>query len=150
KAELPAHNWSSPTSIADTRPIGNGDQEQPDPMNQPDLFGETPQKASSSKRSAAAGVSKANTWLPPDRSLDAIREDIGECTRCRLHEMRRNIVFGEGNPKAELMIVGEGPGADEDASGRPFVGRAGQLLNKIIAAMGFRREDVYIANIVKC
>jgi uracil-DNA glycosylase len=85
-----------------------------------------------------------------DSSLEAIREDIGECTRCKLHEQRTHIVFGEGHPQAKLVFVGEGPGADEDATGRPFVGRAGQLLDKIIAAIGLKREDVYIANVVKC
>ncbi|MCI0486309.1 MAG: uracil-DNA glycosylase [Blastocatellia bacterium] len=85
-----------------------------------------------------------------DASLEAIREDVGECTRCKLHERRTNIVFGEGNPQARIVFVGEGPGADEDLTGRPFVGRAGQLLDKIIAAIGLRREDVYIANIVMC
>ena len=85
-----------------------------------------------------------------DASLEAIREDIGECTRCKLHEHRTKIVYGEGNPKAKLVFVGEGPGADEDATGRPFVGRAGQLLDKIIAAIGLKRDDVYIANVVKC
>ena len=83
-------------------------------------------------------------------ALRAIREDIGDCTRCGLHRGRKNIVFGVGNPEAELMFVGEGPGADEDIQGEPFVGRAGQLLNKMIEAMGLRREDVYIANVVKC
>ena len=83
-------------------------------------------------------------------ALNIIREDIGECTRCKLHKDRNKIVFGVGNPNAELMFVGEGPGADEDAKGEPFVGRAGQLLNNMIKAMGLRREDVYIANIVKC
>jgi len=85
-----------------------------------------------------------------DSSLEALRDEIGECTRCRLHERRTKIVFGEGDPRARLMFVGEGPGAEEDLSGRPFVGRAGQLLDKIIEAIGMRREDVYIANIVKC
>jgi DNA polymerase len=85
-----------------------------------------------------------------DASLEAIREDIGDCRRCKLHEHRRTIVFGEGNPRANLVFVGEGPGAEEDATGRPFVGRAGQLLDKIIAAIGMKREEVYIANIVKC
>ena len=85
-----------------------------------------------------------------DPSLEAIREDIGECTRCKLHEHRTNIVFGEGNPKAKLVFIGEGPGADEDATGRPFVGRAGQLLDKIIAAIGLKRDECYIANVVKC
>ena len=85
-----------------------------------------------------------------DVSLEAIREDLGDCRRCKLHEHRRTIVFGEGNPQARLVFVGEGPGAEEDATGRPFVGRAGHLLDKIIAAIGLKREDVYIANIVKC
>lgn len=83
-------------------------------------------------------------------TLEAIRADLGECTRCRLCEQRKTVVFGEGNPNAELMFVGEGPGADEDATGRPFVGRAGQLLDKIIEAIGLKRGDVYIANVVKC
>src|SRR5262249_22178621 len=83
-------------------------------------------------------------------ALKAIREDIGDCTRCRLHKGRKNIVFGVGNANAELMFVGEGPGADEDEQGEPFVGRAGQLLNNMIAAMGLERRDVYIANVVKC
>jgi len=87
----------------------------------------------------------------PATALRLIREDLGDCTRCKLHEQgRKQIVFGVGNPHAELMFVGEGPGADEDAQGEPFVGRAGQLLNNMIKAMGLRREDVYIANIVKC
>jgi DNA polymerase len=82
--------------------------------------------------------------------LKSIRDDIGDCTRCRLHKGRKNLVFGVGNPDAEIMFVGEGPGADEDEQGQPFVGRAGQLLNNMITAMGLRREEVYIANIVKC
>jgi uracil-DNA glycosylase len=86
----------------------------------------------------------------PAAALKLIREDLGECVRCKLHQGRNQIVFGVGNPGAELMFVGEGPGADEDAQGEPFVGRAGQLLNNMIKAMGLRREDVYIANIVKC
>jgi uracil-DNA glycosylase family 4 len=85
-----------------------------------------------------------------EAALAAIREDLGECTRCVLHKGRNQLVFGEGDANARLMFVGEGPGADEDAQGRPFVGRAGQLLNNMIAAMGLRREQVYIANIVKC
>jgi DNA polymerase len=86
----------------------------------------------------------------PVAALRLIREDLGDCTRCKLHKGRTNLVFGVGNPRAELMFVGEGPGADEDAQGEPFVGRAGQLLNNMIKAMGLRREDVYIANVVKC
>jgi DNA polymerase len=84
-------------------------------------------------------------------ALQAVRDNIGDCTRCPLaYAGRRNIVFADGDPNARLMFVGEGPGADEDASGVPFVGKAGQLLNNMIAAMGLKREEVYIANIVKC
>ena len=87
----------------------------------------------------------------PVQALRIIREDLGDCTRCVLHKQgRKQIVFGVGDPKAELMFVGEGPGADEDEKGEPFVGRAGQLLNNMIKAMGIEREQVYIANIVKC
>ncbi len=111
------------------------------------------------------GVSRNADWRrrPADvpSSLDAepfvpdtlplIREDIGDCTRCKLHRLgRRQIVFGVGNPNADLMFVGEAPGADEDVQGIPFVGRAGQLLTKIIEAIGLTREDVYIANVIKC
>jgi DNA polymerase len=84
-------------------------------------------------------------------ALAAIRADIGDCTRCKLHTLgRKQIVFGVGNPQADLMFVGEAPGADEDEQGIPFVGRAGQLLTKIIEAIDLRRDDVYIANIIKC
>ncbi len=84
-------------------------------------------------------------------ALVAIREEIGDCTRCPLaYAGRRSIVFGDGDPNARLMFVGEGPGADEDVQGLPFVGKAGQLLNNMIGAMGLKREEVYIANIVKC
>lgn len=83
-------------------------------------------------------------------TLEEIREEIGDCTRCQLHEGRTNLVFGDGNTKARLMFVGEGPGRDEDMQGKPFVGRSGKLLTKIIEAMGLSREDVYIGNVVKC
>ena len=83
-------------------------------------------------------------------SLEEIREEIGDCTRCKLCEKRKNIVFGVGNPTADLMFVGEAPGADEDAQGIPFVGRAGQLLTRIIESIGVSRDQVYIANILKC
>jgi uracil-DNA glycosylase len=85
-----------------------------------------------------------------EAGLEVVRSELGECTRCPLHETRRHIVFGEGDPNARLMFIGEGPGADEDAGGRPFVGKAGKLLTKMIAAMGLDRSSVYIANIVKC
>src|SRR5437870_8021396 len=100
------------------------------------------ENASSRPESTAADSSQA---------LHIVREDLGDCTRCRLHKQgRKQIVFGVGNPRADLMFVGEAPGADEDEQGEPFVGRAGQLLTKIIEAMGFTRETVYIANILKC
>jgi uracil-DNA glycosylase family 4 len=83
-------------------------------------------------------------------ALQVIREEIGDCTRCALHKGRNKLVFGDGDAAARLMFVGEGPGADEDAQGLPFVGKAGQLLNNMIAAMGLRRDQVYIANVVKC
>jgi len=96
--------------------------------------------------------------LPPDESatepretLDIVRTDLGDCSRCKLHTLGRSrIVFGVGSPAAELMFIGEAPGHDEDQQGIPFVGRAGQLLTKIIEAIGLRREDVYIANVIKC
>lgn len=83
-------------------------------------------------------------------TLDAIREELGDCHRCALGEGRTNLVFGVGDPKARLVFIGEAPGRDEDIQGEPFVGEAGQLLTKIIAAMGFKREEVYICNVLKC
>jgi len=82
--------------------------------------------------------------------LDDLRQRMGDCQRCRLSENRKNIVFGEGNPDAMLMFVGEGPGREEDIQARPFVGEAGGVLTSLITRMGFKREDVYIANVVKC
>ena len=99
----------------------------------------------------AARVETVQVFKSPMEALAAIREDLGDCTRCKLHRLgRQKIVYGVGNPSADLMFVGEAPGADEDIQGEPFVGRAGQLLTKIIEAMGLRREDVYIANLIKC
>jgi len=83
-------------------------------------------------------------------TLEEIRAELGDCTRCKLGPLRKNLVFGIGNPNAELVFVGEGPGADEDAQGLPFVGKAGELLTKMIGAMGFTRDEVYICNVVKC
>jgi len=98
-----------------------------------------------------AEVTKVALFTNQAEALVAIREDIGDCTRCKLHTLgRRQVVFGVGNPKADLMFVGEAPGADEDIQGEPFVGRAGQLLTKIIEAIGLTRTDVYIANVIKC
>jgi uracil-DNA glycosylase family 4 len=126
----------------------------PSNLLQPELREEMP-----ARKSAAPTTSTLEVLIPPPErgvtdtatALKIIREDLGDCTRCKLHKQgRKQIVFGVGNPHAELMFVGEGPGADEDTKGEPFVGRAGQLLNNMIKAMGIRREDVYIANVVKC
>ena len=98
-------------------------------------------------------VAEAGSFVAPEsppEALRAIQYEIGDCHRCALSAGRNKIVFGDGDPNARLMFVGEGPGADEDAQGLPFVGRAGQLLNNMIAAIGLSREQVYIANIVKC
>jgi uracil-DNA glycosylase family 4 len=125
---------ADPNLISDSRL--QTDQEQPIPP----------------RKSIAAQPNIAQSIAPAERAaaLRLIREDLGECTRCALHTGRHKIVFGDGSPSARLMFVGEGPGADEDAQGIPFVGRAGQLLNNMIAAMGLKREEVYIANVVKC
>lgn len=102
----------------------------------------------SPEATSAPGASAAASNAADE--LAAIRADLGDCTRCGLCQDRQHIVFGEGNPNAAVVFVGEGPGADEDRSGRPFVGKAGQLLDKMIEAVGWKREDVYICNIVKC
>lgn len=101
-----------------------------------------------------------DTWKPaaqppvrlsrPVLSLEAVRAALGDCQGCKLAPSRTHLVFGAGNPQAQLLFVGEGPGADEDQQGQPFVGKAGQLLTKMITAMGLSREQVYIANIIKC
>ena len=104
------------------------------------------------RKTISAPPAAAVNQPPADRAaaLRAIREEIGDCTRCALHVGRNKLVFGDGAADARLLFVGEGPGADEDAQGVPFVGRAGQLLNNMIGAMGLKREEVYIANVVKC
>lgn len=107
-------------------------------------------KQASQKKTPTPSKSPAKATTPVFKDLHDIREDIGDCQRCRLSQGRSNIVFGVGNPKAQLMFVGEAPGRDEDKQGEPFVGRAGKLLTKIIEAMGFKREDIYIANVIKC
>jgi uracil-DNA glycosylase len=123
-----------------------------------------PKSASQSKLGSEKTSATLRDILPPptgpslfeavdkvkDDTLLKIREDIGDCTRCKLHKGRHKIVFGDGNPKAELVFIGEGPGADEDMQGLPFVGRAGKLLTQMIEAMGLQRKDVYICNVVKC
>lgn len=105
-------------------------------------------------RPAPAGAPTSRIAPPPPplevASLDELRPIVLECRRCPLAETRHSVVFGEGDPHAKLMFIGEGPGYDEDMQGRPFIGKAGQLLDKMIAAMQFQREEVYIANVVKC
>lgn len=106
-----------------------------------------------SPQAATAVLAKTARAASPDAAaaLFALeRERVLDCTRCKLHGSRKNTVFGVGNPAASLLLIGEAPGRDEDLQGEPFVGAAGQLLNKILAAIGFRRDDVYIANILKC
>jgi uracil-DNA glycosylase len=133
------------------------------PSSQPELREEMPARKSAVVARAASTPAEDNMFevlvtkpeykvSDPVEALKIIKEEIGpDCTRCKLGKQgRKQIVFGVGDPRAELMFVGEGPGADEDAQGEPFVGRAGQLLNNMIKAMGIRREDVYIANVVKC
>jgi uracil-DNA glycosylase family 4 len=131
---------------------------EPESNSQPELREEmSPRKSAVVAKPADHNMFEVLTPKPeqsvtdPIAALKLIREDLGDCTRCKLHQQgRKQIVFGVGNPEADLMFVGEGPGADEDAQGEPFVGRAGQLLNNMIKAMGLRREEVYIANVVKC
>jgi uracil-DNA glycosylase family 4 len=113
------------------------------------LKGFLPDHAIVMARSRSAAPAVAPTPLTGD-SLEQIRADLDGCTRCKLCTGRKTIVLGEGNPKAELVFVGEGPGEQEDIQGRPFVGKAGQLLDKMIEAMGLSREQVFIANVVKC
>ena len=98
----------------------------------------------------AAATDGSDESSASGESLEAIRAFIGDCQRCELSKGRKNIVFGQGNPKAALMFVGEAPGADEDEQGLAFIGRAGQLLTKIIEAIGLTRDDVFIANVIKC
>jgi uracil-DNA glycosylase len=101
------------------------------------------------RQRAASGIDRPGAHRAP-LQLDDIRAEIGDCQRCKLAPTRTHIVFGSGNPHAELVFVGEAPGYDEDQQGLPFVGRAGQLLTKIIESINFKREDVYICNVLKC
>lgn len=111
-------------------------------------------QAAMTQQAAAVPPAAVESGEPPHdqkhESLEKIRKSLGDCQRCKLAKGRRNLVFGVGNPQARLVFVGEGPGGDEDRQGEPFVGEAGQVLNRIITAMGLKREDVYICNVVKC
>lgn len=116
----------------------------------PPVHAAEPDAAMSDPSKAVSAPSCASAAPRGAFSLQVVRDDLGECTRCKLHTSRQSIVFGVGNPTARLMFVGEGPGGDEDRVGEPFVGKAGQLLTKMIEAMGLTRDDVYICNVVKC
>jgi uracil-DNA glycosylase family 4 len=141
--------------------VSSGVSEVVPPLLSPELQLEMREEMAARKSAVLPAIAGENSFeigsavpewkiADPAAALKVIREDLGDCTRCKLSATRNKIVFGVGDPHAELLFVGEGPGADEDAQGEPFVGRAGQLLNNMIKAMGLRREDVYIANIVKC
>ena len=132
------------------REMGLGDFYRCEPSDIRHLETLQPTNQHAEVRHAASQTRDELPVLNKSAVLTEIRDDIGDCTRCRLHKGRTKLVFGVGNENADIMFVGEGPGADEDKQGEPFVGRAGQLLNNMINAMGIRREDVYIANVVKC
>jgi uracil-DNA glycosylase len=161
-AEVPAP--AAPVELPSEHAVQSAHIEEPVEMP----ASRTPAKAFAASAAASAAPVKAPASASPflpivnetglfdsfervaNDSLTRIREDIGDCTRCKLHKGRTKLVFGVGNPKAELMFVGEGPGRDEDMQGEPFVGRAGKLLTQMIEAMSLSRQDVYIANVVKC
>jgi DNA polymerase len=140
--------------------VGDHEARSPIPSGAPGLDSETRDSSSQPfypqeseippRKPIAAPPAVAPAVTDPAAALRLIREEIGDCTRCDLHKGRNKLVFGDGSPSARLLFVGEGPGADEDAQGLPFVGKAGQLLNNMIVAMGLKREEVYIANVVKC
>jgi DNA polymerase len=143
---LGAPSFAQPAST-DAERVG---EQRPPLITEPNFSGE--EAAIPARKSFQAPPQIGAVVAPAERAaaLQLIREDLGDCTRCALHKGRNKIVFADGSPTARLMFVGEGPGADEDAQGLPFVGRAGQLLNNMITAMGLKREEVYIANVVKC
>ncbi len=141
EAALPksTRKLESPTAAQSTPRVASPQTALPQPIRKPEVL------------PVPAGPSLFESFdKVPDDNLLKIRTDLGECTRCKLHKTRNKIVFGDGNPKAELVFVGEGPGHDEDMQGLPFVGRAGKLLTQMIEAMGLQRKDVYICNVVKC
>ncbi len=138
-------DWLRPVASPATSRPGTSMKVEPGVPSSPQ-----PDPVKSSSRIFSQPRSMFETIAMPAESLAAIRDDLGECQRCKLAPTRKNIVFGSGNPHADLMFVGEAPGADEDEQGLPFVGRAGQLLTKIIEAIDLKRDDVYICNILKC
>ena len=150
RREVDPQVWAQPESQQNPTHIETASESSSAPSV---LFSQQPEEAAIAPRKPFPAAPALAEALPPAQhfaALKLIREEIGDCTRCALAKGRNKIVFGDGDPNAKLMFVGEGPGADEDASGLPFVGRGGQLLNNMIAAMGLKREQVYIANVVKC
>jgi uracil-DNA glycosylase family 4 len=131
------------------RPRAGAPEPPPPETTQPDV--PQPAETGPATSTVAAGMS-VDVFSSPEAAIAAIKTDVGaDCRRCKLHTLgRTQVVFGVGNPQADLMFVGEAPGADEDVQGEPFVGRAGQLLTKIIEAIGMTRGEVYIANVIKC
>jgi uracil-DNA glycosylase len=140
-SSLQSKTPGAPSYLAASSPESVGDHGPSSPDQEPAI---PPRKPIAAPPAVAPAVTDCAS------ALRIIREEIGDCTRCELHKGRNKIVFGDGSANARLMFVGEGPGADEDAQGLPFVGKAGQLLNNMISAMGLKREEVYIANVVKC
>ena len=147
----------------DRRPSGKQFSSLPLPLSEHTEDSPLPKASAKSSPAAKLGESKSpvlpsapapslfeSVQKAAGETLPIVRTDLGECTRCKLHKTRNKIVFGDGSPKADLVFVGEGPGADEDEQGLPFVGRAGKLLTQMIEAMGLKRPDVYICNVVKC
>lgn len=147
---------ADPVAVPGSRKIYNEDAGLPKPSRKFELpkppqarVAPAPPDFAVLSASSAPSLFEAFDKIPGD-TLPQIRTDLGECTRCKLHKTRNTIVFGDGNPNASLVFVGEGPGHDEDVQGLPFVGRAGKLLTQMIEAMGLQRKDVYICNVVKC
>ena len=131
---------------ADAIPFPQPEEERPMPAPAAPL----PRPAAAPQAVAAPVVAARAAIGDPEETLESVRQSLGDCNRCKLHEGRQNIVFGVGNPNADLVIVGEAPGRDEDRTGEPFVGRAGRLLTRMVAALELERRDVYICNVVKC
>ena len=139
-------------SPRDSQPLSpaavEGAAEEPSRVEPP--LAPTPLPIPASPAAQSLSLFEASAPKHGPETLDGIRTDLGDCQRCKLAAGRKHIVFGQGSPKAQLVFVGEGPGADEDEQGLPFVGRAGQLLNRMIQLVGMKREEVYICNVVKC
>jgi DNA polymerase len=147
--------WLADAGVAEAPPPALASRDRGSGPPGPNPLEPPPAHPGGGRAGACEALAPESRADPPQRSsggdaLRSIRDEIGDCRRCKLAAGRTQVVFGVGSPRAEVMFVGEGPGADEDRQGEPFVGKAGQLLTKMIEAMGYGREDVYIANVVKC